>query len=101
MNSHVFASFQETFQFPPKEHRLNMEEQAEVNTLLSTRPKKKMHQDHIRKTTGKMVTLREITNHANKLVRKRAHLEDIIGQVTEFKVIYLFQTSNTFRKPVP
>ncbi|KAJ8281155.1 hypothetical protein GJAV_G00064170 [Gymnothorax javanicus] len=78
---HNHQIHKEMFQFLPKERRLSLEEQAEVNMILSTRPNKKVLQDHIRKTTGKMVTLRDITNHSNKLVPKPANLEEILDKL--------------------
>jgi predicted protein tyrosine phosphatase len=54
----------------------------EVKTILSTRPNKKILQDHIRRKTGKLVTLRDIANQDVKIKSTGTNLEEIFGDIS-------------------
>ncbi|CAB3998650.1 Hypothetical predicted protein, partial [Paramuricea clavata] len=72
----------EAFQFLSKQRRLDQQELEEVKTILSTRPNKKILQDHIRQKTGKLVTLRDIANQDVKIKSTGTNLEEIFGDIS-------------------
>ena len=57
---------------------MDAEELSGVQDMLVTRSNKKMLQDHILKKTGKVLTLRDLTNIKAKLKPKPASLEEIL-----------------------
>ncbi|XP_033102673.1 uncharacterized protein LOC117105594 [Anneissia japonica] len=61
------------FQSLPKQRRLNEEEWQSMKSILATKPTKRSLQLHIRKSTGKMVTLRDLTNHSGKLKKVKSN----------------------------
>lgn len=86
--------FQDTFQFLPKQRRLDTDELDEVKNILTTRPNKKVLQNHIRNKTGKMVTLRDIANQAVKINPKADSFEDIFEGVDATSMLFYFIHSN-------
>lgn len=52
-----------------------------MDKLLATRPNKKILQSHIIKSTGKNVTLRDITNRVCKLSSKPESLENMLEEL--------------------
>ncbi|XP_071527088.1 zinc finger SWIM domain-containing protein 3-like [Panulirus ornatus] len=77
---HSHPTSKDSYQFPTKQRRLNENYQEEVSTALQTKPDKKVLQDHIRKTTGKTVTLRDLTNHSFKINAKGSNLEEMLEE---------------------
>jgi len=67
----------------PKQRRLDSDEEDQFNGIFKNRPNKKLLQNYIFTTTGKQLTLRDITNHAAKQKPKDLSFPDLIKQLTE------------------
>uniref|UniRef100_A0A1X7US73 ZSWIM1/3 RNaseH-like domain-containing protein n=1 Tax=Amphimedon queenslandica TaxID=400682 RepID=A0A1X7US73_AMPQE len=78
---HNHAVSTETFKFLPKNRQMSSNDLDDVKHILKTRPNKKLLQNHIKQTTGKLVTLRDITNITRKTAGQFTDLESMICEL--------------------
>ncbi|XP_068243027.1 uncharacterized protein [Palaemon carinicauda] len=83
----------EALHFLPKE-QLTLEELAEVSVMLSTRLNGKDFRNQSHKSSGKMVTLKDITNHSKKLKLESANTEEL-DKLQSSGVVNLDQTKTS------
>ena len=57
----------------------------DVKQIIAVKPNKKALQDHIQKTTGKLVTLRDISNISAKLCPNVTDLQTILDRLNKDK----------------
>ena len=69
------------FQNLPKQRRLDENEVQDFSPIIKTRPNKKIFQHHIQKTTGKYVTLRDISNLTAKVKPADPSFEQLMQQM--------------------
>ena len=77
---------QESFKHLPKQRKVDESELCGLQDMLKTRPNKKILQDHILKKTGKIVTLRDLTNMKAKLKPKPSTLKKFFKDYNQVKV---------------
>ena len=82
---HSHAINQESFQHLSHQRRLDDSQKKEVKQLLDLKVNKKMLQDHIHKSLGKIVTLKDIHNANKKEKTKNVVNNDLKTFVDEMK----------------
>ena len=66
----------------PKQRRLDSKEIDQITPILQNRPNKKLLQNYILTSTGKHLTLRDITNHTARLQPEELNFQDLICQIS-------------------
>ena len=80
---HTFICFvKEIFSHLPKQRKLAHEEKIEARALLQLKVNKKLLQQHLRTTTGKVVTLKDISNIQSE-VNADCNLDALVTRLRE------------------
>lgn len=68
--SYSFSFSQKSYQYLPQARKLDKDTVVEVESLLKLNCNKKLLQNHVETKTGQKCTLRDLSNHNTKMLKK-------------------------------